>query len=173
MAIVLSIPQPKAKPHSKFNFFRLLGFKGRSQKAVVTSKNEPSVSVSPEAPVAAISPSLAKADSTQAGAKTNSIPPSETVPEPKVELPVVSSPANGQVISKGYEVRILSVVEKKYADIEIERLSKNGIQASVRKSGNYYLVALGPYVSHQEADAAIKRVKSAGPFKDAYIRRLS
>jgi cell division protein FtsN len=93
-------------------------------------------------------------------------------PEPKVEVktpPALPIP----VVTGGYEVRILSVVDKKNADVEIEKLAKKGIQATVRKSGSYYLVALGPYGAREEAEASLKKVKSSGPFHDAYIRKLA
>jgi cell division protein FtsN len=92
---------------------------------------------------------------------------------PPKEAEPAESAEEEKAPEKGYEVRIMSVVEKTFADKAVIRLSKEGITASARKSGNYYIVLTGPYKTRAEADKMIKKVKKNASYKDAYIRHLS
>ena len=155
-------PKPVAKPAKpKSSFLRLLfPHKPKTPAVGVVETSAASTTASPAA-IGASAPTTEP--------QASSVPETETaVPAAAPELPV-----EVKVLTKGYEVRILSVSDKKYADLEIARLAKKGIQASTRKSGNYYLVALGPYTLYPEAESALSKAKGAGGFKDAYIRKLS
>jgi hypothetical protein len=91
-------------------------------------------------------------------------PVSEEAPVPKP-----AGPAPG---TKSYEVRIMSVKKKEFADNEVTRLKKKDFLVTSRKSGKYYMVVLGPYPERSKADNALVRVRKFSPYKDAYIRRL-
>jgi len=157
----LTAPPTVPKPaKSSFSLMRLF-FGNHPKKSPAPSKPVP---VPKETPAALSAPEQA--------------PPPQTADLPVA--PVESEPSNApaalpatNVLTKGYEVRVLSVSQEKYATAEIEQLAKKGFQAAARKSGNYYLVTLGPFALYPEAEAALAKAKNAGGFKDAYIRKLS
>jgi len=78
-----------------------------------------------------------------------------------------------QGLERAYEVRIMSLGNEEYAEKEVKKLQGKGLRASFRKSGDYYLVILGPYPIRAEADRFLEEARKFNPFKDAYIRRLA
>jgi len=156
-------PKPVVKPLKPKSSFLQLLFPKRS-KAPAAGTVETLTTAQPSAPAVTGITEPSTQLQTSPTPEAQPAVPAAAAPEPPVEV---------KALTKGYEVRILSVSDKKYADLEIARLAKKGIQASTRKSGNYYLVALGPYTLYPEAESALSKAKGAGGFKDAYIRKLS
>jgi len=89
-----------------------------------------------------------------------------------VEKKLKESQKIPEKLEKSYEVRIMSVTKETYAQNEVERLGKKGIEASFRQSGDYHIVILGPYGKRKDADKALSHIQKSGTFSDAYIRRL-
>jgi len=93
--------------------------------------------------------------------------------DPKPEIASEKRPLPTINLEKAYEVRIMSLGNEEYAEKEVKKLQGKGLRASFRKSGDYYLVILGPYPIREEADRFLEQARKLNPFKDAYIRRLA
>jgi cell division septation protein DedD len=92
--------------------------------------------------------------------------------EPKEIQEKVETEETPKAPQKTYEVRLMSIINKDYAEREMNQLLKKGVLASSRKSGNYYIIVLGPFLERSQADKALEETRKVGPFKDAYIRRI-
>ncbi len=95
----------------------------------------------------------------------------ETVSIPKKEE--VSLQGETVKPEKYYEARLMSTSNQNYAKREVESLLKSNLKGSYRKSGKYYMVVLGPFLSRQDADKELAAAKEVGKYKGTYIRKIT
>ena len=72
-------------------------------------------------------------------------------------------------ISK-YTIQVASFKSKGYAQKEVARLAKRGMQATIVRKGNYVVVYVGDFSQKKEADVSLNQLKQT--YRDCFIRRL-
>lgn len=68
-----------------------------------------------------------------------------------------------------YTIQVVSMTQRGQADIEAERLQKEGFQTMVRLSGKFFIVLVGQFPQREQALAVMRQLKRR--YKDCFIRK--
>lgn len=89
-------------------------------------------------------------------------------PAPAPVQPEVQVSAQAAAQAKPYTVVVATFTRKEWAEKEIDRLRKKGVEAAIYQSGSYFLVCAGSYQTKDAAKEAMGKLR--GTYKDAYLR---
>lgn len=101
-------------------------------------------------------------------------------PGPKVEATALASAAAPAVESKVeknveklisrdfFTIQVATFTRSDLAQLEKERLTKQGFEVSLNKADKYIQICIGRFKTRKEAEDQLKRLKSI--YKDSYIR---
>ena len=71
-----------------------------------------------------------------------------------------------------YTIQIASYKSKKFAEAEAERLKKNGFTTIIAPKGEYIVLYVGRYSTHNEAKLALSQLQKQDKYKGCIIRRM-
>ncbi len=84
--------------------------------------------------------------------------------------PVKPEISSSQAKSQTYAIQLITYARQGYAKAELAKLKKNGFTPYIVRTGEYFVVYVGPYESYAEAQSILKEFKSQAPYRSALLK---